>query len=166
MTGIQSQRIAETPIAIVDFETTGLTPGADRVVEVSIVRVEPGQRSELVLDTLVDPCRAMAATEIHGITDDDVQGAPRFSEIAEDVAQALSGAVVAAYNVYSSSEGLGPGSKTQSSELCAVTHRWPRSPLLVSLLAVAIHYRHDTARPSVDGHSENASTLDAAGINR
>lgn len=65
-TGISSLRIADTPVAVIDFETTGLTPGYDRVVEVSIVRIDPGSKPRVVFDTLVNPARPMAATEIHG----------------------------------------------------------------------------------------------------
>jgi DNA polymerase-3 subunit epsilon len=83
-----------------DFETTGLNPGADRVVEVSVVRVEPGGPPELVLDTLVNPRRPMAATEIHGIADEDVVDAPEFEDIASDFVAAVSDCVIAAYNVY------------------------------------------------------------------
>jgi DNA polymerase-3 subunit epsilon len=98
--GITDQVIAETPISILDFETTGLSPGPDRVVEVSVVRIEPGAGPRLVFDTLVDPGRRVAATSIHGITDEDVVGAPAFNEIAGDLVRALSDSVVAAYNVY------------------------------------------------------------------
>ncbi len=83
-----------------DLETTGLTPGYDRVVEVSVVRVSPGQGPTLVLDTLVNPMRRVAATEIHGITDEDVANAPRFVEIAGELVGVLKDCVVAAYNVY------------------------------------------------------------------
>lgn len=98
--GILRNPVAETPIAILDFETTGLTPGIDRVVEVSVVRMEPECEPSLVFDTLVNPERRMAATEIHGITDEDVADAPTFGRITEPLVQALSGCVVAAYNVY------------------------------------------------------------------
>jgi DNA polymerase-3 subunit epsilon len=98
--GITDQVIAETPISVLDFETTGLSPGPDRVVEVSVVRMEPGRSPRLVFDTLVDPGRRVAATSIHGITDDHVAGAPAFDEIAGDLVRALSDSVVAAYNVY------------------------------------------------------------------
>jgi DNA polymerase-3 subunit epsilon len=98
--GITDRFIAETPISILDFETTGLSPGPDRVVEVSVVRMEPGRAPRLVFDTLVDPGRQVAATSIHGITDEDVVGAPAFDEIAGDLVRALSDSVVAAYNVY------------------------------------------------------------------
>src|SRR5262245_14174544 len=60
--------IADTPVAVLDFETTGLRPGPDRVVEVAVVRIDPGQPPRVVLDTLVNPGRPMACTEIHGIS--------------------------------------------------------------------------------------------------
>lgn len=98
--GIADRLISETPVAIIDFETTGLTAGHDRVVEVSVVRVDPGQAPQLAFDTLVNPRRPMAATEVHGITDADVANAPSFADIAGEVVAATSGCVVAAYNVY------------------------------------------------------------------
>jgi DNA polymerase-3 subunit epsilon len=85
---------------VLDFETTGLNAGADRVVELSVVRVEPGCDPELVLDTLVNPRRPVAATEIHGITDADVADAPTFEEVAGELVRSLRASVVAAYNVY------------------------------------------------------------------
>ena len=98
--GIHDRLISETPVAIIDFETTGLTAGFDRVVEVSGVRIDPGQQPRLAFDTLVNPRRPMAASEVHGITDADVEKAPTFAEIAGDVVAATAGCVVAAYNVY------------------------------------------------------------------
>ena len=98
--GILERGVHETPIAVVDFETTGLSAGWDRVVEVSVVRVEPGEEPRLALDTLVNPRRQVGATFIHGITDSDVADAPAFEEVAGDFVRALSGAVVAAWNVY------------------------------------------------------------------
>ena len=98
--GIASWSFGDTPISVIDFETTGLTPGSDRVVEAAIVRIDPGEKPRLVLNTLVDPLRPISATEIHGITDSDVRDAPTFADIAGDVLEALSGTVVAAYNVY------------------------------------------------------------------
>src|SRR5690349_6135741 len=84
---MRARRVAETSFAVIDFETTGLRAGVDRVVEISIVRVDPQESPKLVMDTLINPQRPMAATEIHGIRD-------------EDVADSLAGAMVAAYNVY------------------------------------------------------------------
>jgi len=100
LSGIHNQLIQDTPIAVLDFETTGLSPGYDRVVEVSVVRVDPGSKPRLVFDTLINPDRRMAAAEIHGITDRDVVDAPRFEDVAGELLRALSECVVAAHNVY------------------------------------------------------------------
>jgi DNA polymerase III epsilon subunit-like protein len=96
--GLWTRPIADVPVAVLDFETTGMWAGVDRVVEVSVVRVEPGREPELVLNTLVNPNRGMGCTFVHGITDRDVLDAPRFEQVAGRVLQAVSGCVVAAYN--------------------------------------------------------------------
>lgn len=90
----------QTPYCVVDLETTGLSPGLDRVVELTAIRLDPGCEPQLVLDTLVHPERPMAATELHGISDQDVQGAPSFSKLAPELLEALSGAILVSYNVY------------------------------------------------------------------
>jgi DNA polymerase-3 subunit epsilon len=77
--GVKNCKINETPIAVVDFETTGLTPGFDRVIEISIFKLEPGKNPNLAFDTLVNPRRPVSATEIHGITDKDVANASTFT---------------------------------------------------------------------------------------
>jgi DNA polymerase III subunit epsilon len=98
--GIHHLRIAETPIAILDIETTGLNAGNDKIVEISVFRIDPGSEPKLVFDTLVNPSRRMGATEIHGITDEDVANAPHFPEIVDALVYSISECVVAAYNVY------------------------------------------------------------------
>lgn len=85
---------------MVDTETTGLYPGGDRIVELAVVRVEPGAKPSLVLETLVNPERPVSATEIHGITDADVVDAPTFAEVSGHLTTALRGSVFASYNVY------------------------------------------------------------------
>jgi DNA polymerase-3 subunit epsilon len=98
--GILDRPVMETPLAVLDFETTGLNAGGDRVIEVAVVRLEPGRGPHLVLDTLVNPQRPVAATHIHGISDRDVIDAPTFREIAVELVRALDGCVLAAYNAY------------------------------------------------------------------
>jgi len=99
LNGLLGRAIADVPLAVIDFETTGMYPGHDRVVEVSVVRVESGREPELVFDTLVNPQRPMAATYVHGISDHDVIDAPRFEEIGGPFLRAIAGCAVAAYNV-------------------------------------------------------------------
>jgi hypothetical protein len=98
-TGIHSLPLDQTPITVLDFETTGLSPRAGaRVVEVAVVRLDPGAAPKLVLDTLIDPQTEVRCSSIHGIYDHDVLGAPIFAEIAGPIAHAISGSVVAIFN--------------------------------------------------------------------
>ncbi len=98
--GVSNRVISQTPVSIVDIETTGLSPGGDRILELAVVRIEPGGAPNLIFDTLINPRRRVSATEIHGITDDDVVDAPPFEDVAGNVTAALAGSVIAAYNVY------------------------------------------------------------------
>lgn len=100
VSAIYDRPIRETPIAVIDLETTGLAAGNDRVVEVSVVRIDPDQEPKLVFDTLINPQRHVSATEIHGITDAEVANAPVFREIAGELLAQLNGCVIAAYNAY------------------------------------------------------------------
>lgn len=97
---ILSRALNDTPIAVVDIETTGLSPKHDRIVEIAVVRIDPGEEPQLVLDTLVNPQRRVSGSEIHGIYDEDVIDAPLFSELSLPIAEALEGAAVASFNVY------------------------------------------------------------------
>ena len=98
--GVLNKSIPDTPIAIFDLETTGLNAGADRVVEVSLARIDPGKEPKLLLDTLVNPNRKMAATEIHGITEEDVKDAPKFEDVAGEFLHSVCDCVLASYNIY------------------------------------------------------------------
>jgi DNA polymerase III alpha subunit (gram-positive type) len=40
--GIHDRSVAQTPIPVFDFETTGLHSGYDRVIEVLIIQVDSG----------------------------------------------------------------------------------------------------------------------------
>jgi DNA polymerase III epsilon subunit-like protein len=97
--GIWERAIGDGPIAVIDFETTGLSAGRDRVVEVSVVRCDPGLAPRVVFDTLIHPQRAMDATFVHGLTDKDVAEAPKFADIAGWFVEAVQGCVIASYNI-------------------------------------------------------------------
>lgn len=94
-----NRRLRDTPISVIDFETTGLSARSGaRIVEIAVVRLDPGQEPRVVLDTLIDPEGPVLCTSIHGIDDDDVLGAPRFTEILGEVVVALDDSIVAAFN--------------------------------------------------------------------
>lgn len=90
---------ARASFAVIDFETTGLDPEVDRVLEIGIAAFENG---ELVLSKnwLVNPTVPVPkeSSDVHGITDEMLEDAPRFHEVAHEVREALSGRIPVAYN--------------------------------------------------------------------
>lgn len=89
----------DQPLAVIDVETTGVED-YDRIVQVAVVRFEPnGAITQFV--TLVNPGCPIPpeATEVHGISDEDVRDAPTFREIAPELAIHLQDARWCGYNV-------------------------------------------------------------------
>ena len=88
------------PLAVLDLETTGLDPHADRIVELAVARIGPGD-AESRYRRLVDPGRPIppAATKVHGIADADVLGRPRFAAIAPKLLRLLEGCDLAGFNI-------------------------------------------------------------------
>jgi len=87
------------PIVFFDLETTGINITNDRIVEITLLRIEPnGKESEKTF--LVNPTIPISkeATEIHGISDEDVKDKPVFKEIAKNVASFIEGADIAGFN--------------------------------------------------------------------
>lgn len=83
------------PLAVIDIETTGLNPYRhDRMIEVAVVLVLPGQGIATEFTTLLNPGRDVGPTRIHGITASDIVDAPRFADIAANLAEVLSGTTV------------------------------------------------------------------------
>lgn len=95
-----SPLLDEIAFAVVDVETTGMRAGAsDRITEIAVVVVHGGRR-EVVFDSLVNPGRPIppAICAITNITNDMVQHAPTFAEVADQVLAALAGRVFVAHN--------------------------------------------------------------------
>jgi len=92
-------RTAPPPaFAVVDVETTGLSPRSDRVLEVAVVRVDARGGVVDEWSTRLDPEGPVGATHIHGIRPEDVVGAPLFRQLAGHVASRFSGLPVVAHN--------------------------------------------------------------------
>lgn len=84
--------------AVIDVETTGLSAGQHRIIELAVVTTDPWGR---VLDewvTRVNPQGPVGATHIHGITAADVADAPAFADIVSPLNQRLAGAAIAAHH--------------------------------------------------------------------
>jgi len=69
-----------------DVETTGLSPVANRLVELSGVKFRLAEESVDTFSTLIDPEDSIPpnVTAIHGITDEMVAGAPKAREVVPE----------------------------------------------------------------------------------
>lgn len=86
--------------AIIDVETTGRGNCSNRIIEISIVRFDNRRIVEKFV-SLVNPeqCIPNYITKLTGISDDMVDHAPTFSEIASEVNRLTHGAIFVAHNV-------------------------------------------------------------------
>lgn len=88
----------EPSFVVVDLETTGLSPMGDRIIEIALIRTDLDGIPVGTWSQLVNPRRPVGASEIHGITADQLTGAPTFAEIADEVVEKLRGALLVAHN--------------------------------------------------------------------
>ena len=98
-----SQReLMGAPLAVIDFETTGLDTSSCSAVSVAVVHLDIGEgNAELVYNQLIDPCVTIpqVTVDIHGITNDTVCGCPTFGEQLPNLMAALDGRLLAAFNL-------------------------------------------------------------------
>jgi DNA polymerase-3 subunit epsilon len=87
------------PFVVIDFETTGLDPEKDRIVEVGVALFR-GSQHEKSENWLVQPGMPInpEASAVHGITDENVKDAPVFGEVWSLVRPLLEGRLPVAYN--------------------------------------------------------------------
>jgi DNA polymerase III subunit epsilon len=87
----------DKPICFFDLEATGLDISKDRIVEFAAcyygstrtkqhLRINPG---------IPIP---QEVTAIHGISDDTIKSAPKFSEVAQMIHESISGCIIAGFN--------------------------------------------------------------------
>lgn len=97
----------DRPAVLLDLETTGASPARDRITEIGLVEIGPGlpdpARGEdpLTWSTLVQPGIPIPPfiSGLTGIDDDMVSTAPRFADLAAELARRLEGKVLVAHNV-------------------------------------------------------------------
>ncbi|MBW4889304.1 DNA polymerase III subunit epsilon [Mucilaginibacter sp. HMF5004] len=87
------------PLAFFDLETTGTNIGVDRIVEISVIKMNP-DGSEAVKTWKVNPEMPipLESSLVHGIYDEDVLHAPVFKAVADDVAVFIADSDLAGYN--------------------------------------------------------------------
>jgi len=89
----------KNPLVFFDLETTGVNIAADRIVELSYLKIDLNG-NEVTKTMLINPTIPIPAetTAIHGITDEDVKDAPTFQSIAKNLAREIEGCDLAGYN--------------------------------------------------------------------
>ncbi len=97
-----SNLVLDRPLAVLDLETTGVDPAADRVVEVAVLTLLPGGKHEL-FHRRIHPGVPIppAASAVHGITDADVIGSPTFAAVAPELFATLHGSDLAGFGIAS-----------------------------------------------------------------
>ena len=87
------------PIVFFDLETTGVNIAKDRIVEIAILKVHPNGNKESKT-WLVNPEIEIPkeASDIHGITNEQVVTEPTFKELASEVSKMIDGCDLAGFN--------------------------------------------------------------------
>lgn len=85
--------------AVVDVETTGLTSTRNRIIEIGIIILDSTGVPTDTWSSLINPGRPVGASFIHGISDDDVAGAPSFSEALPTIVGQLAGRIIVGHNI-------------------------------------------------------------------
>lgn len=87
------------PIVFFDLESTGIDVVKDRIVEISIIRVEPnGNESSKTMRINPEMPIPAGSSEIHGIYDKDIVDCPTFKEAAAEISPYFEGADIAGFN--------------------------------------------------------------------
>lgn len=86
--------------AIIDIETTGMGIQGNKITEIAIF-IHNGQKVVATYDTLIDPECPIPynITRLTGISNDMVQGAPKFYEVAKEIIEFTEDCVFVAHNV-------------------------------------------------------------------
>ncbi len=88
------------PIVFFDLETTGLNISADRIVEISLLKitVDGGEKQQTWLINPEMPV-SKESVSVHGYTDEFLAGKPTFREKAREIAEFIGTSDLAGYNI-------------------------------------------------------------------
>jgi DNA polymerase-3 subunit epsilon len=145
--------------AIIDLETTGLSPLAEKIIEIAIY-IHDGEKIVKEYSTLINPDRNISVniTRITGITNEMVKNAPFFWEVAKDIVILTEGKSFVAHNAsfdynFIRNEFKGLGYDFKREKLCTVKlsrkilpgHKSYSLGKLCSDLDIRINGRHRAA---------------------
>ncbi len=87
------------PLVFLDLETTGINVASDRIIEICLVKVSPGGKTEIKTER-VNPTIPISAQAfaIHGISNEDLMDKPTFPQLAQSLAQFIGNGDLSGYN--------------------------------------------------------------------
>lgn len=87
------------PLAVFDLETTGVDFIRDRIVEISVIRIDP-DHSRRQVTMRINPTIPIPieASQVHGIYDEDVAMSPTFRDVAQELFDLLDPCDLAGFN--------------------------------------------------------------------
>ena len=89
---------AQRELVVIDTETTGTDPKMSDLVEIAGVKIK-GTKIVDRWSTFVNPGRPIVGNQMHGITDEDVKGAPSAKDAADQLLAFVGDALVVGHNV-------------------------------------------------------------------
>lgn len=89
----------ERPLAFIDLETTGISVGSDRIVEIAIIKLNPdGSKTDRLHRVNPEMPISEESTQIHGISNEDLKDEPTFKDLAPALYKYLFECDLAGYN--------------------------------------------------------------------
>ncbi|GLR19626.1 3'-5' exonuclease [Portibacter lacus] len=88
------------PLIFFDIESTGLNVIRDRIVQIALIKFNPGQEEPEEMEMLINPGIPISkeAMEVHGITAADVANKPTFHQVANKLEEFIGESDLAGYN--------------------------------------------------------------------
>lgn len=94
------QLVLQRPLAVIDLETTGTNPQLDRIIELSVLKVDPaGEVDHLTYRLNPGMPIPSEASAVHGIFDEDVANQPGFSDVAPSLLEHLRDCDLCGFNL-------------------------------------------------------------------
>lgn len=90
----------DRPICFFDIEATGVTPRADRIIELAMIKIAP-DGSETTKNWLINPGIPIPieTIAIHGITDEIVKNCASFANVAQEIRAFIGDADLGGFNL-------------------------------------------------------------------
>lgn len=97
---LKSVPIDEAEITVLDFETTGTSSRFNRVIEIGMVRIKNLEITDTFKSLINPECEIPPfITQLTGLTSADVQSAPTFYDLHEQIEEFIGDSVFAAHNL-------------------------------------------------------------------